>query len=401
MARPFPRSAPAGPEPSPDFSLVEDDAVCRLQRRLRLMPAQGLGVSRRALLAVLITWVPIATAAAMAGRLLPGGDTPEPLLQHFGINVRLLVAVPLLIVGEALLEKLTRKKISHFVESGLVAEWDRDRFAAIVARIGGWHSTWKPWLVIAVLIASWTLAPAAWNAHDLNWAAAEPPGRLDLRFATWWYMFVARPIFIGLFFIWLWRLGVLAALLLGISRLHLSLVPTHPDRAGGLGFLSELPYAFSPLTLALATVLAAQWGHQAVHHGVSLESFKLPLAAFTIVATVVTVAPLLVFVGPLLALRRREKLRYGALVGEYDRLVHRRWILGEPVRDGAVLGAPELGPAADVAALYDAVQRTRPIPFHPRMLLGVIGPTLLPMIPLVAVEMRLVDALRLVLSTLR
>lgn len=400
MARPHRRPAPAGSAAGPDFSLVEGDVPCRVQRRLGLMPAHGLGVGRRAILAALVTWVPVAAAAATAGRLLPG-ETPEPLLQHFGINVKLLVAVPLLIVGETLLENLTRKTIPHFVESGLVAEPDRDRFAGIVARVSGWHRTWKPWLVIAVLIASWTLTPAARNAHELIWTAADPPGRLDLRLGAWWYIFVARPIFIGLVFIWLWRLTVLAALLLGIARLGLSLVPTHPDRAAGLGFLSELPHAFSPLTFALASVLAAQWGHQAVYHGASLESFRLPLVAFTIVATAATIAPLLVFVRPLLAVRRREKLRYGTLVGEYGRLVHQRWILSEPIRDDAMLGARELGPAADAAALYNAVQNTRAIPFHPRMLLAVIGPSLLPMIPLIAVEMRLVDALKLVLSTLR
>jgi hypothetical protein len=45
---------------------------------------------------------PLVVAVAAAGRLWPGAD-PEPLLQHFGVHVRLLVAVPLLIVGEVLL----------------------------------------------------------------------------------------------------------------------------------------------------------------------------------------------------------------------------------------------------------------------------------------------------------
>lgn len=387
-------------EAAPDLPLCYGDFPYRLQRLLGLIPAQGLGVGRRALVTVGVTWVPLAVAALSAGHFLEG-VTAEPLLHHFGLNVKLLVAVPVLIAGEALLERLTQKKIPHFVESGLVAEADRPAFAAMVARAAAWHDSWKPWLAVLLLGAAWTLTPGAWSVHALLWTAADPPGQLGLQFGAWWYIFVARPVFIALALIWLWRLGVLAALLVRISRLPLSLVATHSDRAGGLGFLSELPYAFSPLTLALSTVLAAEWGHAALYHGTELESFTLPLVAFTIATTAVVLAPLLAFVGPLVALRRREKLRYGALVGEYGRRVHQRWILGETVRDDTMFTARELGPAADAGALYDAVERTRPVPFDPRTLVMIVAPILLPMVPLIAVEMHLVDALKFALATLK
>jgi hypothetical protein len=44
---------------------------------------------------------------------------------------------------------------------------------------------------------------------------------------------------------WLWRLTLLVILLKRIAGLDLALVPTHADRAGGLGFLEKLPTAFS------------------------------------------------------------------------------------------------------------------------------------------------------------
>ncbi len=400
MARAYLRPLARGSDPAPDLPLVYDDLPCRVQRWIGLMPAQGLGCGRRALVIVLVTWVPIAIAALAAGHFLEG-ITAEPLLQHLGLNAKLLVAVPVLILGEAVLERLTQRKIPHFVESGLVAERDRPAFAAIVARARSWHDSWKPWLVIAALAGIWTLTPGAWSVHELRWTVADPPGHLALRFGAAWYILVARPVFIALVFTWLWRLAVLAGLLVRIARLPLSLVASHPDRAGGLGFLSELPHAFSPLTFALSAVLAAQWGHFALYHGTELEWFTMPLVAFTIVTTAVVLAPLLAFGGPLVALRRREKLRYGALVGEYGRLVHQRWILGEPVRDDALFTARELGPAADAGMLYDAVERIRPVPFDPRTLIMVVAPILLPMVPLIAVEMHLMDALKVVLSTLK
>jgi hypothetical protein len=36
-----------------------------------------------------------------------------------------------------------------------------------------------------------------------------------------------------------------------VSSIELSLVPTHPDRVGGLGFLSNTVYASVPLALTM------------------------------------------------------------------------------------------------------------------------------------------------------
>jgi hypothetical protein len=41
-----------------------------------------------------------------------------------------------------------------------------------------------------------------------------------------------------------------------VSRLDLCLVPTHPDRVGGLGFLANTVYAFVPLAVAHGALLA-------------------------------------------------------------------------------------------------------------------------------------------------
>ena len=40
------------------------------------------------------------------------------------------------------------------------------------------------------------------------------------------------------------------------SRLELNLIPTHPDRAAGLGFFSGSSNAFAPLFMAHSTLFA-------------------------------------------------------------------------------------------------------------------------------------------------
>jgi hypothetical protein len=40
-----------------------------------------------------------------------------------------------------------------------------------------------------------------------------------------------------------------------LSRFDLQLVPTHPDRAAGLGFLERFPKAFGPVLFAISSVV--------------------------------------------------------------------------------------------------------------------------------------------------
>src|SRR5688572_8064103 len=383
-----------------DFSPVRGDPPFRLQRALGLIPAQGFGIVRRALLGVLLTWVPLVAAAAWSHRLWPG-EASEPLLQHFGVHVRFLLAVPLLIVGEAVAHAVARRVIPYFAQSGLITDADRPRFVAGVRRAAAWRDGGRPWLVIAALvIAVVALSPSGHDAHELSWVLADPGPNPALIFGTLWFRFVARPIFVALLFAWLWRLILMTLLMWRVSRLDLALVPTHPDRTGGLGFLEVLPLAFTPAAFAIAAVLAGRWGHDVIYHGVPLAAFAIPVGAFAVVTVLALLVPVLVFARPLGAGRRQAMLDYGALVGEQHRHVRRRWLFGEPLRNDPLLDAPELGPVADTISLYDAVTRMRAVPVSTRLLAGLALSVLLPVLPLVFVEIPLKDALLTVVRTL-
>ena len=108
-------------DPSLALSLV-DDVALRLQRQVGLVPARGLGVVRRAVFFALLTWLPLVAWAVYAGRILPG-SVDEPLLVHFGVHVRFLLAVPALILGEAMAHRVSTTLIPYFLTSG----WSRPR----------------------------------------------------------------------------------------------------------------------------------------------------------------------------------------------------------------------------------------------------------------------------------
>src|SRR5262249_51664456 len=159
-----------------------------------------------------------------------------------------------------------------------------------------------------------------------------------------------------------WRIVLLGLLLRRISRLKLQLAPLHPDRVGGLGFVENIPRMMAPFVLACSVVLASRWAHEGVHHGAHVVDFKGLAIVFAIAMMVICLAPLAVFVPRLLHARHHALLEYGPLVGEHSRLVHRRWIVHEQVGDPPILEAPELGPVADVATLYQGVLQMRTLP---------------------------------------
>ena len=154
------------------------------------------------------------------------------------------------------------------------------------------------------------------------------------------------------------------------------------------------------VAFALSAVLASRWAHEVVHHAATLDSFKLTAAAFVGLWSLFVLLPLIALAPALLAARGRAIPAYSALVGEQGRLVHRRWILREPVDDTPILDAPEIGPVADAATMYDAVKRMRVVPIGKAAIVKILIPIALPMIVVAALQIPLKQLLLTVVKAL-
>jgi hypothetical protein len=375
-----------------DFSvsLVRNDLLFRLHRRIGLIPPDGLGIGRRAVFWTLLAWLPLAVWAALNGRALQG-TVEEPLMAHFAVHARLLIAIPAFHLAEALSHRALGAFVPHFVRSGLVAPASVPAFKDALRDIARLRDRILPWVAIAGI----SLAMAARSAtqervDELSWAA-EPSGGLG--FGGWWLMVVARPIFLVLLLGWLWRLALLFQLFRKISRIDLSLVPTHADGVAGLGFIERVPVMFAPVVFALSTVLAATWGHQVVYHGVHVAELRSVMIAFLVLVLVLFLAPNFAFAQLLKRTKRRALLEYGALISRQGRLVHDRWIEGRVVDGEGVLDAPELGPTTDINALYQPIEKMRPAPIGLPTVFAVLAPAVVPMIPVLAIEIPIKELL--------
>jgi hypothetical protein len=378
------------------ISLVRGDALFRLQRAVGLIPAEGLGIARRAVFYALLAWLPIVLWALWKGRVMAGA-LDEPLLEHFGVHVRCLVAIPLLVVAEGVAHGVTRRLLPQFVRAGIVPA---EAFQSVIAGVARLRDRTLPWILIAGVVIAWTLlAPQTHASHELRWAV-DAPAAGGFGFGGRWYLYVARPIYVTFALAWLWRVVLLFVLSRRLAALDLALVPTHPDRRGGLGFLESLPSAFSPVVLALSAVLAAGWAHDVVYHGTSIASLRLEMVAFLVIAAAVFLAPLAVFAPVLGRAKKQALLDYGALVGEHGRAVHARWVERRPAKEesAALLAAPELGPVADTQAIYEAVKRMQSVPISRKSLTAILVPAIVPIVVVVALK---VPAKTILLSILK
>lgn len=180
----------------------------------------------------LITWVPIVLWAVIYGRVLPG-IASEPSLQHFGVHVRCLVAIPLLIMEEVVAQGIVGRLIPQFVRSSLVNEGNIAQFVDVLNDTARLRDASLPWVFVIGLVIGWAVvSPSAWNVHEVVWADETNIGGPRLGFGGWWFLYVTRPIFMALLLAWMWRLALVTSLLWRIARLDLALVSTHPDRTG-------------------------------------------------------------------------------------------------------------------------------------------------------------------------
>jgi len=390
--------APDHAEPSPadqdlTLSLVRDDPPFRALRSVGLIPPTGLGLVRRAIFFALLSWLPIAIWSWTAGRAI-STEAGEPLLQHFGVHVRCLVAIPILILAQGLAHSITTHLLPWFVKSGVITPDKVSAFRNVVHGMLALRNHTLPWVMIAaVVIVVAATGPVLRHLDELSWAMDSTKSPPEFGFGGWWFLFVARPIYAALVLGWLWRVVLLTVLFYRITKLGLEIVPTHPDRAGGLGFVEHFAKMFIPVVFVLSAAVGSHWAHNVLYHDMDVQSLRVPFIIFLIVMLFIFITPLLVFFGPLRAARKQALLEYGALVGQHGDFVRRRWILHEKLPNDDVLNAPELGPVADTVSLYDAIERMRMVPIGKSILIMLGIPALIPLLLVFAIKVPIADIL--------
>jgi hypothetical protein len=391
----------ASPRGAADFSLFVGGPLFQLLRRAHLTDdALGL-VRKRVIIISLFCWLPLLLLSAYGGHLLM--DAAVPFLKDVGIHVRFLVALPLLIVAELVVHQRLRLLVMQFLEHGLIPEGQRARFDAAV---GSAFRLRDSAIVEVVLMAVVYIVGILiiWRQYAAlaagTWYAAPLDAGAGLSLAGYWLTFVSLPIFQFVLIRWYFRLAIWTRFLWHVSRIELDLIPTHPDRVGGLGFLSVTAYALMPVLLAHGAILAGHIADRIFFAGATLLDFKVEIAGLVIFLMFVVLGPLFLFV-PHIAVAHLEGLRdYGALAARYVRGFDAKWLRGGAPVDEQLLGSADIQSLADLSNSFQIVDSMHLAPISKETVIQLVVTTIVPIAPLVLTVIPLEDLLKKLFSIL-
>lgn len=381
-----------------NFSLVQGGPFYRILERGKLMRAPTGLVERRVLACIAVTLLPLVVLTALSGTLVGGVDIP--LAHDLDVTVKFLFALPLMIVAEPIVHARVKETVQEFLDRDLVAPRDELRFEAIVSstmRLRN-NAVVEVILFAVALTGGYVLWRTTVAIHDVpTWYTGKGAAG-GLTAAGWWYAIVSQSIARFIMFRWYFRLFVWYVLMWRVSRLRLRLNSLHPDRAGGLAFLTHTVTAFSPVLVAQSSFVAAMIGNHIWHEGAKLPAFKFQIAGVIAFLTLQTIVPLLFFSMQLVQARLASYYEMGRLAVRYTNAFRDKWLEEVPARDEGLLGTADLQSLADLANSFEVVRTTRPMPFDLRLIFRLVAVIALPLLPLALTMVPLDELLRGVLK---
>jgi hypothetical protein len=387
---------------SQDFSLVLGGPLFQLLRRSHLS-GDALELMRQRILVIsVLAWLPLLALSALEGQAL-GGRAAVPFLLDVDVHVRFLIALPLLIVAELVVHQRMRFVVAQFLERNLIPKSALPRFdAAIASAFRLRNSVLAEVLLIAIVYIVGVLL--LWRQYvalaTATWYAMPTAEGLKLSVTGLWYAYVSLPLFQFLLVRWYYRLFIWMRFLWQVSRIELSLIPTHPDRVGGLGFLANTVFAFMPLAVAHGALLAGLIANRIFYVGAALPEFKVEIAVLAIFLLCLVLGPLLVFAPQLAQAKRTGNREYGALAERYVREFDAKWLRGGAPAGEPLVGSGDVQSLADLANSFDVVRTMRIAPITRDALLRLVAATLAPVVPLFLTMMPLEELLKRLLGIL-
>ena len=344
-----------------DFSLVLGGPLFQLLRKAHLEGDALELLTRRVIASILLTWVPLAVLATLSN--VAGGSGRIPFFDDIEVHARFLIALPVLIGTELLVHSRIRPVVRRFLEWRIVLPEREPVFRkAIKSAVRLRNSIFGELLLIVVV---YSVGLFVWSGRAEFGAAtwyALPGSRWNLTPAGYWYVFVSLPVFQFILLRWYMRLLIWFRFLWQVSRIDLNLLPTHPDRCGGLSFMGRSSYAFAPILFAQGAVLAGVVADRMLYRGENLQSFRFQIAGFIVFFVVAILGPLLMFTQQMANARRKGLSDYGLFAQRYVECFDQKWTRSSHPSN-VLLGSGDIQSLADLSNSYQVVREMRTVPF--------------------------------------
>jgi hypothetical protein len=202
-----------------------------------------------------------------------------------------------------------------------------------------------------------------------------------LTIAGWWLgASLAAQIFLqGR---WFWRLLIWTKLLASINKLNLQLIPTHPDRAGGLAFVGKGQMQFGLIAFAISAAAAGAGANMILFESQALRAFERNVVFYILLVTAIFISPVFVFMGRLHRVKKNGRLEYSTLAMEYVRSFDSKWLRNRVPMGESLLGSPDIQSLADMINSFNAVREMKIVPLDRKVSLTFLVAAAIPFLPL-------------------
>ncbi len=365
-----------------NFSLAIDGPLYQLFYKLRLLKKPLLLYKRRIVIVALFAWLPLLVMAVLEGVALSG--VKVPFLYDIDVHVRFLLVLPMLIYAEVVAHERFHVIVEQFLKCNIIAPKDKQKFKAIIAlgmRLRG--SVIAEVIIIGLVytVGHWILiryipTVSTWYSNSTNNITKFTPVGL-------WYIYVSLPVFQFILLRWYFRIIIWYRFLWKISRLPLQLNSLHPDRAGGLGFLTNSIYALEPFLLAHSVLLSGMIFNRIWNAGAVITDFKIEIISILVFILLIPLIPLLFFIFQMTKEKRIGTLNYDVFANRYVNNFRQKWIKTASKNSAPTLDCPDIQSLADLFNSFEVTNKMRVIPFSKSSILVLVFITALPLFPLI------------------
>jgi hypothetical protein len=390
-------------QPSNDeFSVVLGGPLYQLFRKAHLTGDALELVRRRVLATAALVWLPLLILSVVEG-LAWGTKVAVPFLRDIEAQGRFLLVVPLLVVSELTVHQRLRSIANQFQVRGLIPASAQPQFAAALEATVRLRNSVVAEVAMIVLV--YVLGfQFSWHQHTAlevaTWYARPNGADSTLTRAGVWYLYFSLPVAQFLLLRWYYRMFIWARFLWQVARIDLRLVPTHPDRVGGLRFLALATSGFAPLAVAHGALVSAWIANRILQHGAALVDFKVIIIAVAVWMLLLFLGPFLLF-SPKLARTRREGERdYGPLAQRYAHEFDAKWVHSDPPSRELLLGSADIQSLADFGNVYAIISTMRTTPITRQAVVQLLASTLAPIAPLALTMMPLAQIVKLLFGML-
>jgi len=176
-----------------------------------------------------------------------------------------------------------------------------------------------------------------------------------------------------------------------VKKLDLHLIPTHPDSAGGLGYLEVVQEHFTPLAAAISAVFSASFAEGIFSGTMAFETLYRLIPMVLLLNAVLFLGPLFLFSAKLWICRITGWSEYMRMASRYVNNFDRKWIRGENASGESLLGTPDMQSLADLTNSVNVVRNMRIIPAGQRLMVQLAASAILPLLPLAFLKYPVAD----------